>query len=368
MKHSISDIKIKKKDLNINTANKFNSPKSIFHFNNKTSSNYLFYKINSMINNIERRNLDSKEENSKINNNKDFNALTTRKHNLVNTIQLDRNYLNLISKNNIKNKKIFSYIDSNKNNSQFIRNKKSKIDLIKYKFLLGKMNYYKRITNLKYDFLHYKRKINPFHSSLKRMRSFLSLNDDTKFNSLNNENLSFPSIENHKINSSTQIKFKNFNFKKDKNQTKNNKIEKYSIYKNIFNKNKNSDINNAMNNKFHHNIKLNDDKKGDNLNSEKIIEDNYNEYLNDISSSDSNSQIKSKIREKTDKKIEVNSLNEQISNRLKKIRKQIINLEKSKASFFKGMNLNMNNYSIVNKINKLDSRLKLRKIHIKSKN
>ena len=83
---------------NNNTFYKSYSPQNITLKKNRTSSNFILYKMNSF-NNNENSN---KKENKKISTN-DLNSLISKRNNFINTINMDENYLRLISSKNIKN-------------------------------------------------------------------------------------------------------------------------------------------------------------------------------------------------------------------------------------------------------------------------
>ena len=140
------------------TISKLNSPKNIvIKKDNKsqTITNFLFQKIFSkynIFNNRKEKYISSlkrfhhlndffNEENDSICNNKNTFS--------IHSIQLDNNHLRLISTRNIQEPKT-SLLDNIKNNSKlfnihYINSQKKRTDIVKYKFLLSKKNYYKKI-------------------------------------------------------------------------------------------------------------------------------------------------------------------------------------------------------------------------------
>ena len=355
-------IKLNNRKSNLNTFSKINIPRNSILKKNKTSSNYILYKINSLYNSndskenltkLEEKQLDKSKEifNNDINS---FNSFTSRRNNGVNTIQLDENYLRLISTKNIKNKRASSLLYNIKNNSQFINslyipNKKKRADLIKYKYLLGKINYFKRIFHLK-DGLTLKSKRNnlsPFQLNIKyniynddlnKSKYLLLQSEEIKSNKNINENFSFPSIPYHKIhNNIRKFRFTSIKIKKDFYQKKNTNQNN----NNIGNK-KNNLIDNTKDN----------EENNKSTSPEKIIEDNYNEYLNDISCSESNkskNEIRSKIKYKK-------NLEDKITKRIKDLKKKIFNYDKN------DINKNIKRNKMYENILKMDKTIKLKKM------
>lgn len=355
-------IKLNNRKSNLNTFSKINIPRNSILKKNKTSSNYILYKINSLYNSndskenltkLDEKQLDKSKEifNNDINS---FNSFTSRRNNGVNTIQLDENYLRLISTKNIKNKRASSLLYNIKNNSQFINslyipNKKKRADLIKYKYLLGKINYFKRIFHLK-DGLTLKSKRNnlsPFQLNIKyniynddlnKSKYLLLQSEEIKSNKNINENFSFPSIPYHKIhNNIRKFRFTSIKIKKDFYQKKNTNQNN----NNIGNK-KNNLIDNTKDN----------EENNKSTSPEKIIEDNYNEYLNDISCSESNkskNEIRSKIKYKK-------NLEDKITKRIKDLKKKIFNYDKN------DINKNIKRNKMYENILKMDKTIKLKKM------
>ena len=360
-------IKLNNRKSNLNTFSKINIPRNSILEKNKTSSNFILYKINSLYNSndskenltkLDEKQLDKSKEifNNDINS---FNSFTSRRNNGVNTIQLDENYLRLISTKNIKNKRASSLLYSIKNNSQFINslyipNKKKRADLIKYKYLLGKINYFKRIFHSK-DGLTLKSKRNnlsPFQLNIKyniynddlnKSKYLLLQSEEIKSNKNINENFSFPSIPYHKIhNNIRKFRFTSIKIKKDFYQKKNTNQNN----NNIGNK-KNNLIDNTKDN----------EENNKSTSPEKIIEDNYNEYLNDISCSESNkskNEIRSKIKYKK-------NLEDKITKRIKDLKKKIFNYDKN------DINKNIKRNKMYENILKMDKTIKLKKMTFKKR-
>ena len=360
-------IKLNNRKSNLNTFSKINIPRNSILKKNKTSSNFILYKINSLYNSndskenltkLDEKQLDKSKEifNNDINS---FNSFTSRRNNGVNTIQLDENYLRLISTKNIKNKRASSLLYNIKNNSQFINslyipNKKKRADLIKYKYLLGKINYFKRIFHLK-DGLTLKSKRNnlsPFQLNIKyniynddlnKSKYLLLQSEEIKSNKNINENFSFPSIPYHKIHYNIRkFRFTSIKIKKDFYQKKNTNQNN----NNIGNK-KNNLIDNTKDN----------EENNKSTSPEKIIEDNYNEYLNDISCSESNkskNEIRSKIKYKK-------NLEDKITKRIKDLKKKIFNYDKN------DINKNIKRNKMYENILKMDKTIKLKKMTFKKR-
>jgi len=365
-------IKLNNRKSNLNTFSKINTPRYAISTKNKTSSNFILYKINSLYNNndskenltkLDEKQLDKSKEifNNDINS---FNSFISRKKNCVNTVKLDENYLRLISTKNIKNKRASSLVYDAKNNSQFINslyipNKRKRADLIKYKYLLGKINYFRRIFNLNDDLaLRSKRNnISPFHLNIKyniynddlnKSRCLLLQSEEMKSNKNMNENFSFPSIQNHSIqNNYRKFRFTSIKIKRDfyqkknssqKGNNKNNKNIKSRQYNSIDNSKDNNENNKST-------------SPG------KIIEDNYNEYLNDISCSESNNS-KTKIQSKISFR---KNLEDRITKRIKDLKKKIFNYDENDIyKNIKRCNINEN-------ILKMNKTIKLKKMTFKKK-
>jgi len=291
--------------------------------------------------------------------------LISRKKNCVNTVKLDENYLRLISTKNIKNKRSSSLVYDAKNNSQFINslyipNKRKRADLIKYKYLLGKINYFRRIFNLNDDLaLRSKRNnISPFHLNIKyniynddlnKSRCLLLQSEEMQSNKNMNENFSFPSIQNHRIhNNFHKFRFTSIKIKRDFYQNKNSSQKG----NNKNNKNIKSKQYNSIDNSKDNNENNKSTSPG------KIIEDNYNEYLNDISCSESNNS-KTKIQSKISFR---KNLEDRITKRIKDLKKKIFNYDKN--DIYK----NIKRCKINENILKMNKTIKLKKMTFKKKN
>jgi len=292
---SSSNSSFNNKLISYQTISKLNSPKNVvIKKDNKsqTSTNFLFQKIFSKSNFFSNRkenyinslkrfhhiNDFFNEENDSISNNK--NAFS------IHSIQLDNNRLRLISTRNIQEPKT-SLLDNLKNSSKlfnihYINNKKKRTDIVKYKFLLSKKNYYKRISDLKENSLFNKNDLSDFELKLKIFKItktkenclLLKPNNNyikAKRDKTDKDHSSLPSI--HKIfydnlyrnnlNISSKLKYNKKNYKICL------KKHKFDLKKNNINKNIDSKL-------------------------QKIINDNYKEYLNDISGSDSNRSERTK--------------------------------------------------------------------------
>ena len=365
-------IKLNNRKSNLNTFSKINTPRYSISTKNKTSSNFILYKINSLYNNndskenltkLDEKQLDKSKEifNNDINS---FNSFISRKKNCVNTVKLDENYLRLISTKNIKNKRASSLVYDAKNNSQFINslyipNKRKRADLIKYKYLLGKINYFRRIFNLNDDLaLRSKRNnISPFHLNIKyniynddlnKSRCLLLQSEEMKSIKNMNENFSFPSIQNHSIqNNFHKFRFTSIKIKRDFYQNKNSSQKR----NNKNNKNIKSKQYNSIDNSKDNNENNKSTSPG------KIIEDNYNEYLNDVSCSESNNS-KTKIQSKISFR---KNLEDRITKRIKDLKKKIFNYDKN--DIYK----NIKRCKINENILKMNKTIKLKKMTFKKK-
>ena len=296
--------KLKNKRAKINPISKFNSSNNLLSVNkNEVSSNFNIFKNGIVSNSISKDIYNKKEEVFK----NDIDSISERKTDLLNFVQFDINYLRKISpKNNFNtyeinnNSNIFNWL----NISQI---KERKMDFINYQFLLGQKNYFKRL------FQHF-----DFHfSSSDSKRINRCLNRDSK--KYINENSSLnPSrlMQNQKKDffeqdelNVHQMKEGNGNF--CSSSLKNiNGINKKSILK--LNKNKKiklkkyceSDIKKLKEILFEYSK-----RKNNKLNEkEKIIDDDYKEYLKAIPSTESNKSISK------DKKLNKKNLKTKIKN------------------------------------------------------
>ena len=293
MQNIFGEIKYRKSKTN--TVEKYNfSRDSFLKYKNKTTSNFNLYK-NSLISNNSSKDIQNKNEELI---KSDINSIFNKKSELINI------------KHKINSSK--SCYNKNKSNISNLFNKtqikKKKIDFIKYKFLLGQKNYYKSfLQHDNFNFSsYYSKKINPYVSKnpkifyididklnklylWKDKKNIYSIKDlgDNLFISLskhfnNNQNRKNVSKINNcinikikKYNSINTLKFPNESLFEDKNiiRSKNNNIIEKSI------KNKN-----IKNQQIH--FKQEDNNKPKNNND--IIDDNYKEYLKDITSAESN--------------------------------------------------------------------------------
>ena len=341
-----------------NTVEKYNfSSDSFLKNKNKTTSNFNLYRNSLIMKNNSKDISNKKKELIK----SFFNSISIRKTELLNSSQIDINFLRRILSNNIKNKSN-SYDIQNSTSIINLLNKaqikKIKADFIKYKFLLGQKNYYKRLFEQD-DFsfsTYYSRKINPyasknpkrFYINIDKLKKVFLRQDKQNINEIKDlsENLSISlpknfnnthsKKNNFKINNCTSIKIKKYNSPnilkfsnelliEDKNiiRSKNNIIEKSK--ENIKNKNQKE-------NKEYKEI--NTSKKP-----EKIIDEHYEEYLKGISSTD---RYKSKSETKNANKKNPRFL---IKN-LKSLKKETSLSDKSELSQYKNR-LNKYNYSNV---------------------
>ena len=293
MQNNFGEIKYRKSKTN--TVEKYNfSRDSFLKYKNKTTSNFNLYK-NSLISNNSSKDISNKNEDLI---KSDINSIFNKKSELINI------------KHKINSSK--SCYNKNKSNISNLFNKtqikKKKIDFIKYKFLLGQKNYYKSfLQHDNFNFSsYYSKKINPYVSKNPKIfyididklnklflgkdkKNIYSIKDlgDNLFISLskhfnNNQNRKNISKINNcinikikKYNSINTLKFPNESLFEDKNiiRSKNNNI----IEKSIRNKN-------IKNQQIH--FKQEDNNKSKNNND--IIDDNYKEYLKEVTSAESN--------------------------------------------------------------------------------
>ena len=303
-------LKLKNEKSNQTKIDKFNISRNSFSKNkNKTLSNYNIYK-NSSIKSI--YNIRAILENSE---KFDINFIP---RNLSKELMKD-----------IKSKIYSSETLDKKNNTKTILRlylaqiKNQKIDFIKNKFLLGQKNYYKRFVQ-KDDFdsaWFDSKNINPcLINNSKRYHFIKDLNENSSNSLFQNINNSCNKNNTFRINYSMKIKEKNCNtpnyikrltkllfINKNNNRTKNSNIIK-KTKENEYNKNK---------------PEYNEENKSNKK--EKIIDDNYNEYLKDISSSNSN-------KSKSDKKNINNKNHKVIIKTLKPIKKGFLLNDKSETN------------------------------------
>ena len=343
----------------LNIFSKFNPTRNSLSKNNKTSSNFVFFKINSI-----KSYKDSKECHNR---NESLLPSKRTNNNLIKTIQIDENYLRM---QNIKNKINSSTIYNLKNTSQFfhslyVPNRKKRNDFIKSKFLLGKINYYKRLFNFQEgslspyntnDISSFKLNIrSKIFSDEDRILNILSLQpDDINIKSLKNtkENFSFPTIrKNRNRKEKKKLKFTTIKLKKDNWQNSNDIMSDIEINNNL---NKN-DINNENNN------------NSTNYN-EKIFEDNYNNFLNDNKNKKSNIiHINDEYEMKIRKRIK-NLKNKLLIYDKKDICKNIKRINLNEPNENNNSKLNVYDNKIANKIIKLRKIVAIRKNNMKDGN
>ena len=350
------------------TMTKFNfSRNSLLNNKNKTSSNFNLYK-NCHISN---------------NNSKDFsanNSISNQKANFENSAQFGVNFLRKLSAKNTKSK-VFSFKTCDKKiNSNIIhwlnlaQIKKRKLYLIKYKFLIGQKNYYKRLfqnDDLSF-YSYYSKKItlalkknqkrNNF-DYLDKLKNIFFEQDDINAQSMKegNKHLSISSIKdvinshnkinNLGINNNSSLTIKKYNsnsFSKKSNKlfdSKNNiLINKLNLIE------KSREYNNKKKNQEH---KDNKENKKINKSNEhvKIIDDNYKEYLKGISSSESNVTKR--------KTIYIIKKNNQVLNKSIKPSNNKLSLNDKSENFQHMIKINKYNYSnIIVKNNKKLCQLK----------
>ena len=305
-------IKLKFMRSKTSTQLKFNFSRNSFSKNkNKTASNFIIYK-NSQISDNNSKNITKKNEEPL---KKDINSISNQKLVLINFVQCNPNFTRRKSSQEIKSRVCSSKTCDSKNNSynsyrclNKTQINERKADFIKYKFLLEQNNYFKPMFQ-KNDFgfsSFHSKQINPclrknnkkcIFNINKIKKDFSEQN--LKVNSMKNGNENcyissykdLKSIHNKKnifrIKNYTSIKIKKYitpNILKQSNESlfdcndnirskRNNLIDKSKKIKN--------------NNYNHQKHKFYDEHNKSNEN-EKIIDDNYNEYLKDISSSESN--------------------------------------------------------------------------------
>jgi len=377
------------------SISKINSPKYIpqkVDSKSQTSSNIVFHTINSR-NNINDNQLSFIKELFS-NNIEYYNNNKKNSNVLINTIQLDKNHLRLISTKNINNKEIVS-LDNSKSNSSilyshYMNNKKLRADIVKFRFLQSQKNYYKRINNLN-DINILKKNINNFkikfdelknNSSLKKINNFLLFkNNNLKIKRKENkkDNSSFPSINNslfsldkkkiklNKNNSIIYIKFKDKDIKDDilKNKKYKSINQQTKFFSHRIHYKYNKKMTNNQNNSFNKNNKKTINISHD---SRKIINDNYNKYLNDISSSDSDKSNDKKKLKSVNKNIINKLLSKKVKHKIINIKNGLFNLNKNKLNISIQEIKNNENNEKSNKDNNIKSVLKIKKLSIDNNN
>ena len=347
---------LKNRKSKTNTVEKYNFSRDSFLRNkNKMTSNFNLYKSSVILNNNSKDISNKKKELIK----SSFNSISTRKTELLNSSQFNINFLRRISSNNIKNKSK-SYDIHNSTNIINLLNKaqikKLKTDFIKYKFFLAQKNYYKRLFEQD-DFsfsTYYSRKINPyasknpkrFYIDIDKLKKLFLRKDKQNINEIKDlsENLSISLPKNFnnsqnkknifKINNCTSIKIKKYNAPNILKFSNELLIEDKNIIQS-----KNSIIEKSKENIKNKNQKENKEYKENNTSKkpEKIIDEQYEEYLKGISSTD---RYKNKSETKNANKKNPKFL---IKN-LKSLKKETSLSDKSELSQYK-KRLNKYNYS-----------------------
>ena len=229
----------------------------------------------------------------------------------------------------IKSKIYSSETLDKKNNTKTIRRlylaqiKNQKIDFIKNKFLLGQKNYYKRFVQ-KDDFdsaWFDSKNINPcLINNSKRYHFIKDLNENSSNSLFQNINSSCNKNNTFRINYSMKIKEKSCN---TPNYIK--RLTKLLFINKNNNRTKNSNIIKKTKENEYNKIKPEYNEENKSNKKEKIIDDNYNEYLKDISSSNSN-------KSKSDKKNINNKNHKVIIKTLKPIKKGFLLNDKSETN------------------------------------
>ena len=303
----------------INTMTKFNfSRNPLYKRKNKTSSNFNLYKYSQRSDN-NSKDISNKNEEIYKNN---INSISHRKTILIKSVQNENNLLRSSSAKDIKStvyssKTCDEKINSNKEINWFNKTqiKERKTHFIKYKFLLEQKNYFKRLFQQEdFGFLsNSSKKINLYLRKNKRYlfdEEKLKKNcseKDLKDNSLKNgnDNFSISSIKDIKNNNKTKNIFRinNYSSIKIKKYSVPNISKKPNIFLFDFKDNIRSKKNNLIEELKEIKKNINHQEQRENKNKEhkepneqeKIIDDNYNEYLKGISSSETNN---CKIEEK----------------------------------------------------------------------
>ena len=360
--------KLKNKRSKINPISKFNSSSNLLSVNkNEVSSNFNIFKNGIVSNSISKDISNKKEEVFK----NDIDSISERKTDLLNFVQFDINYLRKISpKNNFNtyeinnNSNIFNWL----NISQI---KERKMDFINYQFLLGQKNYFKRLFQ-HFDF-HFSswdsKRINPClnRDSKKYINENSSLNPSRLMQNQKKDFFEQDELNVHQMKEGngnfSSSSLKNINGINKKSILKLNKSRKIKLKKYC-----ESDIKKLKEILFEYSK-----RKNNKLNEkEKIIDDDYKEYLKAIPSTESDKSIskdkklnkkniKTKIKnlkinallyDKTDiyhniKRIKINNNSNIIlknnANKFPKLNKIVLNrknnLENVNKSFNKSINL-----------------------------
>ena len=359
--------KLKNKRAKINPISKFNSSNNLLSVNkNEVSSNYNIFKNGIVSNSISKDISNKKEEVFK----NDIDSISERKTDLLNFVQFDINYLRKISpKNNFNtyeinnNSNIFNWL----NISQI---KERKMDFINYQFLLGQKNYFKRLFQ-HFDF-HFSssdsKRINPClnRESKKYINENSSLNPSRLMQNQKKDFFEQDELNVHQMKEGngnfSSSSLKNINGINKKSILKLNKSKKIKLKKYC-----ESDIKKLKEILFEYSK-----RKNNKLNEkEKIIDDDYKEYLKAIPSTESNKSIskdkklnkknpKTKIKnlkinallyDKTDiyhniKRIKINNNSNIIlknnANKFPKLNKIVLNRKNNLENINKSFNKNIN--------------------------
>ena len=297
--------KLKNKRAKINPISKFNSSNNLLSVNkNELSSNYNIFKNGIVSNSISKDISNKKEEVFK----NDIDSISERKTDLLNFVQFDINYLRKISpKNNFNtyeinnNSNIFNWL----NISQI---KERKMDFINYQFLLGQKNYFKRLFQ-HFDF-HFSssdsKRINPClnRDSKKYINENSSLNPSRLMQNQKKDFFEQDELNVHQMKEGngnfSSSSLKNINGINKKSILKLNKSRKIKLKKYC-----ESDIKKLKEILFEYSK-----RKNNKLNEkEKIIDDDYKEYLKAIPSTESNKSIsKDKKLNKKNPKTKIKNL------------------------------------------------------------
>ena len=297
--------KLKNKRAKINPISKFNSSNNLLSVNkNEVSSNFNIFKNGIVSNSISKDISNKKEEVFK----NDIDSISERKTDLLNFVQFDINYLRKISpKNNFNtyeinnNSNIFNWL----NISQI---KERKMDFINYQFLLGQKNYFKRLFQ-HFDF-HFSssdsKRINPClnRDSKKYINENSSLNPSRLMQNQKKDFFEQDELNVHQMKEGSRnfcsSSLKNINGINKKSILKLNKNKKIKLKKYC-----ESDIKKLKEILFEYSKRKNNKL----IEKEKIIDDDYKEYLKAIPSTESNKSIsKDKKLNKKNPKTKIKNL------------------------------------------------------------
>ena len=365
----IQNNKKKVKYLNSKDTNKtmnFNFSKN----KNKALSNYSIYKNYKIPTNDSK---DTSYRNKELYKS-DMPSVSQEKTLFEDSVKSGVNFLRKLSAKNIRTKVFDLNKCDKKNNANIIHriniplNKKRKIDFIKYKLLLAQKNYEKKLFqyNNVDSSSYYSKNINPclrknrkrHYFDFDKFKKIFFEQGDINAHSMKdeNENFSISSFKGFKNSHNKKNIFETVNYSHIKNTNNNNTLKSFKKskeslldYKRIIPIKKNNLFERAkkiikIKNHQEHKENIYCNKSSGHL---KIIDDNYKEYLKDISSSNSN---KSKRKEKN-KNESLENKNE-IFRRIKIINKPKYSnlLEFSKITSDRRKILNENNKTIIKTI------------------